>query len=192
MLQYNHKPPKVKEIAMTHNEKTRTLILEHYKKYPMMEIADLFKFLFQSSFGCEHMVSSLEGAIEYIKRESATVSDEKADGELIDLLDGDYVRVHLGYLKHGIDADTLGKLFYLSAKTEADGKMRLKDKLGVARALVCESALPFSLEDFDGAVEKWRELGYPAIHHSDTFRREYHPAYRVIATEFIEKLPILQ
>ena len=107
---------------MTHNEKTRTLILEHYKKYPMMEIADLFKFLFQSSFGCEHMVSSLEGAIEYIKRESATVSDEKADGELIDRLDGDYVRVHLGYLKHGIDADTLGKLFYLSAKTEADGK----------------------------------------------------------------------
>ena len=177
---------------MTQHEKTRTLILEHYKKYPLMEIEDLFKFLFQSSFGCEHMVSSLEGAIEYIRLESEKISDEKADGELIDCLDGDYVRVHLSCLKRGIDVDTLGKLFYLSAKSETDGKAKLEEKLSIARVLICETALPFLLCDFDAAVEKWKDLGYPAIHHSEKFRREYRPAYRIIATDFIGSLPIFQ
>ncbi len=155
-----------------------------------MEIADLLKFLYQSSLGCEHMVTSLEGAIEYIKRESESLCNSKGEDELIDRLDGDYVRLHLGCLKRGIDAEALGKLFFLSAKKE-DGKARLEEKLAVARSLICESALPFSLLDFDSAVGKWRDNGYPAIHHSDTFRREYRPAYRVIASELIKDLPLL-
>ena len=174
---------------MRKDEKTRTIILEHYRKYPLMEIADLFKFLFQSSFGCEHMVSSLDGAIEYIKRESEKMCDSISDSNLIDHLDGNYIRVHLGYLKKGIDAETLGRLFYLSAKTEENGKAELEDKIDVARALINAGELPFSLKDYDSTVERWRDLGYPAIHHSDTFRQEYHPAYRVIAIEFIKDLP---
>ena len=156
----------------------------------MMEIADLLKFLFQSSFGCEHMVTSLEGAIEYIKRESESLNYLEGE-ELTDRLDGDYVRLHLGCLKRGIDAEALGKLFFLSARKEEDGKARLEEKLAVARGLICESALPFSPLDFDSAVAKWRDNGYPAIHHSDTFRREYRPAYRVIALEFIKDLTLL-
>ena len=34
-----------------------------------MQIQDLFKFIFQSTSGCEHLVSSQEDAIRYIKNE---------------------------------------------------------------------------------------------------------------------------
>ena len=173
---------------MTEKEKTRLLILEHYNKYPLMEISDLFKFLYQSSFGCEHMVMSLEGAIEYIRRESERLGDEKECSEMIDPLDGEYVRVHLGCLKRGIDIETLGGLFYRSARREDDGRVRLEKKLSVAEGMIRDELLPFSIEDFAHSVAKWRELGYPAIHHSDAFRKAYNPAYRVIAKELIKEL----
>jgi D-alanyl-D-alanine carboxypeptidase len=50
-------------------EKTRLMLLEHYHKYPKLQIQDLFKFIYQSSFGCEHLVSSLEKATLYIAKE---------------------------------------------------------------------------------------------------------------------------
>ena len=170
------------------NEKTRLLILEQYNKYPQMEVSDLFKFLYQSSFGCEHMVTSLESAIEYIRREGEKLAGAKEGIGLIDMLDGEYARVHLWCLKRGINAETLGRLFYLSARREDDGMARLEEKLGVARGLIRDGALPFSIDDFDASVTKWRELGFPAIHHSDTFRQAYKPAYRVIASEYLKEL----
>ena len=50
-------------------EKTRLMLLEHYHKYPKLQIQDIFKFIYQSSFGCEHLVTDLVGATEYIKKE---------------------------------------------------------------------------------------------------------------------------
>ena len=172
---------------MTEKEKTRLLILEHYNKYPLMEISDLFKFLYQSSFGCEHMVMSLEGAIEYIRRESERLGDEKECSEMIDPLDGEYI-LKVKPRNVGFDIETLGGLFYRSARREDDGWVRLEKKLSVAEGMIQDELLPFSIEDFAHSVAKWRELGYPAIHHSDAFRKVYNPAYRVIAKELIKEL----
>ena len=107
---------------------------------------------------------------------------------LVEDLDGEYSRVHLSVMDRGVSAEELGGLFYQSAKKELYGKEELERKLEVARELVIEGKLPFSSEEFNKAVDNWREFGYPAIHHSDAFRNEYHPAYRVIANELLELL----
>ena len=99
---------------MNQSEKTREILLLHYKKYPKMQIEDLFKFLYQSAFGCEHLVSSLSAACDYIRDEYNTVKDEKTDE--ITPLDGDYCRVPLSYLNNGLSYQTFGKLFFLSEK----------------------------------------------------------------------------
>lgn len=177
---------------MGNNEKTRASILEHCRKYPLLEVRDLFKFLFQSSFGCEHMVSSLERATDYVKREAEGMSRldyehiDKAD--LIDPLDGNYSRVHLAFLWRGISPEKLSELFYLSAKKEPNGHDELCRKLGIAREMICDGVIDLPLDEFDKLHGEWKELGYPAIHHSETFRREYRPAYRVIANEYISSI----
>ena len=51
------------------DSKTAKLLISHYCNYPKMEIQDMLKYIFQSSFGCEHMVSSQNFATDYIKRE---------------------------------------------------------------------------------------------------------------------------
>ena len=168
---------------MERSERTRNLLLLHVRKYPNLEIRDVLKFLHQSAFGCEHMVSSLENATQYIKQEYASISS--CTDERIEPLDGAYSRVHLSCLYDGVSAETLGKLFFASAKKEPSGLADLENKLSVARLLAQESAFPFSLREFEEAVGKWKADGYPAVRHSETFRTNYRPAYRVIANEYL-------
>ena len=175
---------------MNQSERTRKQLALHARAYPRIQIEDVFKFLYQSAFGCEHMVTSLPRATEYIKQEAAGRPD--GDGHLIDPLDGDYSRVHLGYVNEGLKAETLAALFCLSAKAEPCGADLLEQKLDVAHELASQGALPFSPEEFSEARAAWRAQGYPPLHHSNTFREIYRPAYRVIANEYLPFLPLLQ
>lgn len=172
---------------MENSGRTRKALITHYQQYPQLQIQDVFKYIHQSSFGCEHMVSSLEAATDYIRAESCC--SRKSD-VLIDRLDGNYSRVHLAYLEQGLTPDTLGRLFFSSAKNEPDGKEKLEYKLSVAKELVHEKLLPFSQDEFDEAVKAWQDKGYPALHHSDIFRSTYFPAYRVVSNRFIPFLPL--
>jgi uridine kinase len=109
---------------------------------------------------------------------------------MTDKLDGTYTRIHLSALKSGLTPETLARLFFLSAKKETDGKSALESKLSAARELIKEGLLPLDLNDFDKKLSDWRESGYPAIHHSDAFRSEYRPAYRVIADRYADFLEV--
>ena len=168
---------------MENTNKTRELLIEHYNTYPRLEVSDIFKFIFQSAFGCEHLVSSKERALNYIKEELKRVSADEAPR--VDKLDGDYSRVYLSCLNDKVTPEVMAKYFCLSAKVEPDGRERLLEKIAVARELIRDGTIPLSLSDFDELHEKWRDAGYPAIHHSDSFREAYHPAYRVIANEYV-------
>ena len=170
------------------NEQTRAALIKHCKAYPALQIEDIFKYLFQSAFGCEHLVSDEVRAKQYVQSEYAAMgapSDPR-----IDPLDGAYSRVSLGILDKGLRPETLAKLFCLSAKVEQNGKEQLLRGLEVARKLIGQGTLPLDLSEFDRKMEAWREAGFPAVHHSDAFRAAYHPAYRVIANRFVEALPI--
>lgn len=193
---------------MGRSERTCELLAEHCRTYPQLQIQDIFKYLYQSAFGCEHMVSSPEAVTDNIRREyggesksgtkvpniETSACQRRAwssnDEILIDTLDGAYSRVHLAWLDCGLSAETLGRLFFNSAKREADGKAELEHKLKAAGELARESFFPFSADEFEKALEEWRADGYPAVHHSDAFRMAYHPAYRVIADRYAAFLPL--
>ena len=173
---------------MKQSEKTRNLLIKHYQKYPRLQTQDILKFLYQSAFGCEHLVSSLEMAINGIRKEYCNLTHDVA--ECIDELDGEYSRVHLSCLNGGLDAETLGKLFTASAKVEPEGKKDLENKLAVVGELLSEGKLPIALDEFEKTVLEWKELGYPSIHHSEVFRECYHPSYRVVSDRYVPFLPL--
>ncbi len=167
---------------------TKKLLIKHYRTFPKLQTEDVFKFLFQSSFGCEHMVSSESRALDYIKCEYDSLTEQPS--LLTDRLDGAYTRVYLSVLSDGLSPETLAKLFCLSAKKEPDGKENLEQRLRVARELIADGTLPLDIVDFDKKLDAWREMGYPAVHHSDAFRTAYRPAYRVIADRYADFLQL--
>ena len=172
----------------TQNEKTRRLLTEHFAAYPKLQAEDIFKFLYQSAFGCEHLVSCEDDALTYIEAEYKTVS--KTEKPHTQALDGDYSRVFLSHLNSSLSARTLARLFSLSAKKEEAGKERLEQSLSVARELVFSGDLPLECASFEQKLSLWRDAGYPPVRHSATFRQEYRPAYRVIANAYAKFLPL--
>lgn len=175
-------------IEMKNN--TEKLLMDHCLKYPLLKSEDIFKFLFQSALGCEHLVSDEGAALDYLVREYQGVC--KSCDALVESLDGKYSRVHLSILNDTLDIKTFAKLFCLSAKKEENGIKELAKKLEIAGALIDDGVLPIDIDkcEFENALEKWAQAGYPAVRHSEIFRAQYHPAYRVIDNGFVKLLPL--
>lgn len=173
---------------MNKTERTRYLIAEHYNKYPLMQLQDIIKFISQSSFGCEHFVSSFDVALQRIREEEKNVAEDTSFHT--DSLDGAYTRVHLNCLKQGVKAQTLAKLFMLSAEKEPEGRIRAEEKIKIVKEMIKEKLLPFSDTEFDTIAQEWKNHGYPAVHHSQVFREAYCPSYRVVADKFIPFMPL--
>lgn len=170
------------------NKITRQSIIKYFEAYPKSEPTDIFKYIFQSAFGCEHLVSNGSAVEEYIRREYEAVLP--TGDRHIDKLDGDYSRVHLSCLGGGLAPETLAKIFCLSAKKEPNGEEELLEKLKIAEKLIESGELPIKKDNFNKKLAEWQASGFPAVHHSDTFRAEYRPAYRVIANKYVEYLNV--
>ncbi len=171
-----------RESGMGTKKTTRELLAEHYKAYPELEIVDIFKFIFQGVCGCEHFVTDKARAEEYIRRE---LEKAPAGEPKIEPLDGDYSRVHLSCIGERLSCEALARAFCASARAELNTEQKIRERLDIARAMIAEGALPFSSREFDASVSAWAQSGYCAVHHSDTFREKYKPAYRVIHNEFL-------
>ena len=172
---------------MTPVEETRSMLRAYAAAYGQMQPRDLLKYLFHSSFGCDHMISPDAPVAERITSEWARLGGVP----LTELLPGKkYARVHLGWLGKGLRADTLAKMFRMSARAEENGAADLEEKLTAATELVREGVFSFDEPSFLAELEPWRAAGYPAIHHSEVFRQVYQPAYRVVDARFVHYLPL--
>ena len=169
---------------------TTAYLADHCRRYPALEPQDLLKALHQSVFGCGHLVRADGDGLARLRAELEGLAPGCAAG--VEPLDGDFCRVHLGLLQEtGLSAETLFRLFCLSAEAPCGSEADLEGKLTAALELAQAGALPFSAADLAAAVDAWRELGFPARSHSETFRRHYRPAYRVIRRDYVWLLPLL-
>lgn len=80
---------------MTNFTDIRDFLRAHCARYPELALQDVFKALYQSAFGCEHLIADPSAAADYIRAEAARSGDRIS--ELVELLGGDYCRVHLGF-----------------------------------------------------------------------------------------------
>lgn len=170
-------------------EAIRNFLTVYLRRYPQAELIDLYKALFQAAFGCAHAVSDAEHARDWIVREFAETPETLLP--MLEPLPGDYCRVSLRWLDEGMSAETLARLFQLSAQPAPLGTDLLSQALEQLTALAREGALPFSADETEQAVLRWRSAGFPACHHSPRFREVYRPAYRLIHKKYLPLLPLL-
>ena len=98
--------------------------------------------------------------------------------------------MHLGILQDGLSAETFARLFALSARHEECGREKLEAMLTALQTMADAGELPFSAQETAEAVERWRKDGFPPLHHSEIFRQNYAPAYRVLRRDFARALPL--
>lgn len=158
-----------------------TVLSKHKKRYPKMTEKDAVKLAFQSAFGAAHLANGLDGAVASVKKEFESFSEipglppfEDIGGRKRLLLRSPEVR-SLGY-------ETAARYFFESAaidKTEASGATGEKNF----------SEMLSTIERYFGT--KNSDLGGGCPNHSDVYRAEYEPSYRVIGARVSEYFDII-
>jgi hypothetical protein len=171
----------------TPSDRMLPVLQEHLKRYPAMQIEDVYKLVHQAAFGNGHLITDESGARTYLQAEFDSVA-ANASEPLIESLtpDGSAVRVNLRPFKaKGVDLRLLGDAMLTSAprlRPQPESFDRWWQEIIDAASA---GAVPFdaaALRSF-GAARKAE--GYPAIHHSAEYESRYHPAYRVVLRELV-------
>lgn len=166
------------------------LIKWHQKLRPDLEIADVYKMLYQSVFGIQHILN--DRAKQYLEKELSTLEMSKLPHEpLIENIstDNQMIRVNLRPFKtQGLSSDKLFFAMVTSAKETLGTQKAFMGLWSQFKSLVETGKLNFdksSLEDFDKKVKK---ENYPPFHHSERYRKSYSPAYRVSKKEVFKRI----
>lgn len=192
----------------------KEILAEHKKRYPGMEVRDVVKLLYQSEFGNGHMVTEPGRAMEQLEREYQKVQKHQGTGKArnpaVEHIGGGYCRVYLNQLPEGLSLKTLNRLFILSAGPAQDdinpgtdgdsGLPARRDRRSAAEAMenqlnrfsrwTREGITGFSEAEVESYLAEYRHQGYPAVSHSEHYRRLYQPAYRVIAEAYARRLSL--
>lgn len=166
------------------------LIREHFKQYPAMQPADVYKLVYQGTFGPGHLGADSTKMLAYLQNEIANVA---ADSDAVfyeRVSPSKYIRVNLKYLKFKhVDPGPLVKAILKSSTVPADSSLFLQH-WKLVEQMVADGELPFDPTDFQAFSDSIKSNGYPVIHHSEQYMKIYQPAYRVIDEKFLDSLPV--
>ncbi len=167
----------------------RRILADQFARRPRQEMQDLYKLVHQTALGSEHAVKDSRAVEKWLERELAEMGPGLPE-PLVETLspDGRLVRVNLRpYVAAGGDARMLLAAFIQTASQARGATETLRRYWDCAEQMAHAGELPFSVEALRRFIKPLEAQGYPAVHHSETYRAAYHPAYRVIARGLLEQ-----
>jgi hypothetical protein len=163
------------------------ILVHHVARYPRLEVQDLYKLIFQASFGSEHAVADCEAARGGLEREIRALL-HGSDEPLVDPIapDGRLVRINLRpYLAARGDLAALLRAFVRTARQYHGAEATLQRYWSIVEQLAATGLLPFARAELQQFFAKMQAQGFPAVHHSAAYTTAYHPAYRLALYEFL-------
>ncbi|MGI5899459.1 MAG: hypothetical protein ACOX8S_05975 [Christensenellales bacterium] len=167
------------------------LLLENKKKYPLMEITDAVKLIYQSEFGGGHMIPDERAVFVRLQEEWHSLKGLDLKGRrLFEDIGGGIARLDIALAPEHL-LPLISKLFALSANAVKGSKASFDEKLGKLQRL-CEGERPlFPQEELAAYLTEYDKMGYPPVSHSEVYRRAYSPAYRIVLSKYVHAWPLL-
>lgn len=173
------------------------------KKYPDATLIDIYKYLFQSRFGPEHLVSDSLIAFNMLKDELNNEEIKsyklKSDTLLVELLypDKKYVRVDLSLVKDRVIPINLFFTAFLQSVEKHDSLQieRWKNDWNqIVQRLENENLKIKNFKEDKNKIENAFRQNRFVFSHSQIYKTHYKPHYRIINYKIFEKflLPYLK
>jgi hypothetical protein len=158
------------------------LISYHTRHYKGIEPRDVYKLLFQGTFGPEHLLSNPIAAKEYLTKEwDSVVADENETLLEPISLDGKIIRINLRPAKaKNIALDDLWEAFSNSAKMEKPDLHQFISVWSEFKNMSQQGMVDFEFAEVLEFDKGMKTKSYPAAHHSQAYREKNWPAYRVV------------
>ena len=159
-------------------EELKDILIAHARRYPLMHPCDAVKLIYQNEFGGGHLIRDKQAVLNYLRREYESVEKDSAMPLYEDIGNG-IVRVNLAAVKPE-DLDQLGRDFIRSAAEHTGTRERLLQKLDVLRQLTEAGHFGFGMIEMESYLSEYIKSGCPMVSHSEQYRQNYAPAYRII------------
>lgn len=168
----------------------RRILALQCKRYPLMEVQDIYKLIHQASMGSEHAVQDLDVTRTFLEREVNELTDGPEE-PLEDIIsaDGRIARINLRpYIALNASLENLFEAFVRTANEFEGSTLRLKRYFSYAERLTGKNSFPFSRTSMRAFFDQMEVQGFPAVHHSASYAAAYQPAYRVVLYELLDNL----
>jgi hypothetical protein len=153
------------------------------RKYPEMQIQDLYKLVYQATFGPAHLGTDSTQVLHYLELELADIQSA-ADESLTTPIspNGQMLRVNLKKFKSMNGKPTvLVTGIVLSATENWSSSTDFLSIWTQIRQLIQEEKTGFTIAEL-GAFENSTDITkLPVLHHSEAYQSAYKPAYRVLS-----------
>ena len=159
--------------------------------HPAMRPQDMIKLCYQAVFGAEHLVRDEVGARKRFDEEFAAVSGGTSC--LFEWISPDFCRVNLSAWKQrDIPPTWLFQLFVHSTDKLFGSDAVFSNLLEQVGSLCAAGTMPFSSQDWNESLAAYWCAGGGAVHHSESYKMQEHPAYRVVWGGFVRLFPLLE
>ncbi len=166
------------------------LLAHHFRRYPRMELVDVYKLLHQAAMGPGHAIDDPPDARAKLTAEMANLGEGPED-PIADPIspDGKMARIHLRpYFAAGHTENVLADAFVQTGRTYPAAPEKLEKFCACLGDLAGAGGIPFSRDEVERYVQAIAARAYPVVHHSDAYRTAYRPAYRVVALDLLPAL----
>lgn len=167
------------------------IIIKNIKKYPLTQPDDIIKLVFQSEYGGGHLIKNEQDSLSCLINEINELN-EYIDGDIFEEIGSGKERLHINVDNSAdIPAKLINKMHVASsAETRPDHDLFIK-KIELIDKIADLGVFSFSLSDFKSAYNKYSQGDFKNIRHSQIYRNEYHPHYRVVNSDYKSLLEVI-
>ncbi len=158
------------------------ILLDHYARYPLMELQDALKLAYQNAFGPGHMMRNPKEAEKAFLREWAGCTTN-ADPLYVPVGNGLCRASLYACREKGLPAPAVFELFR-SACAQREGEGILGENLLILQDLCEQELLPFDPVQ----VHILSAKGIRQPHHSKRYLEQYAPSYRLVMQHAFREL----
>lgn len=159
-------------------EELKVILITHAKRYPLMQPRDVVKLIYQNEFGGGHLIRDEQACLAFLRREYDSIAKDP-NMPLYEEIGNGIVRIHLAAVEPE-ELEQLGKDFIRSAAEHTGSKERFLEKLDVLRQLTAAGHFRFGMIELEDYLSEYIESGCPIVSHSEQYRQNYAPAYRIV------------
>lgn len=165
------------------------ILLLQKEKYPLMEIQDAVKLIYQNEFGPGHLIDDESECFCRLVDEAKEIEGCRKEE---DYIGNDLCRLYLSDAKEKkLSLESFFKMFLFTANSHVGNVDSFKHKLEILKQSVEEQLLKFDEKETLRFLQEYESYGMPAVHHSQIFGKAYKPAYRVIDNKFLKLIDIV-
>ena len=168
------------------NHDLKYILINHYKKYPDMQIQDFLKLIYQFTFGPKHFQNEpdLAHIKAYLERELDGVKNQKQN-QYVESIGNGYYRIYLHAIKnHKISTDELSEMFYQSILLSLPKNDIIKQSfirhIDLLIEMIKNEEISYDVDTSMQIIKNYLKEGIHPVHHSDTYQKRYTPHYRVV------------